>query len=440
MASSTASHPVIFSTSTQHILPPSKYLIPGTWARFQLSQLVNKTLELTQPVPFDFLVRGQILRGTIAEWCTANDVKEEETLEIEYFESLMPPKLLASIEGEEWVGSVSCQRKGYILSGSYDSSIRIYDHSQKLVQAIQGHTGPITSVCWLGSQSTVVSGSHDGTARITLLPDMEIEGPIPSIESSASLRLHTAPISSVASNTSGTHILTAGWDSLLGLFSSSIPDEHEVLDEEEVATRKKRRRVESHKSEPKRKAPIHVLKSHTGKITRGIFNKSGSRVYSCSVDSTIRSWDVNLGVCTDTITANNRPMTDLTVLENETTLLASSSDRVVAIYDIREKSNTGPPSVLPHPAFPSSLASHPTSSHKVASGAYDGIVRMWDLRSTKAPLNSFEVAERKGPNGSITKSSKKVLSVDWANGLLVVGGETGINIWRVTENGEIARS
>jgi hypothetical protein len=115
MASSTPSHPVIFSTSTQHVLPPSKYLIPGTWARFQLSQLVNKTLELAQPVPFDFLIRGQVLRGTIAEWCALNNVKEEETLEIEYFESLMPPKLLASIEGEDWVGSVSCQRKGYAL-------------------------------------------------------------------------------------------------------------------------------------------------------------------------------------------------------------------------------------------------------------------------------------------------------------------------------------
>lgn len=112
MATSSPSHPVVFSTTTQHALPPSKYLIPADWARFQLSQLVNKTLALPRPTPFDFLIRGQILRGTIAEWCALNGVKEEDTLEIEYFESVMPPKRLASIQGEEWIGSVSCQSKG----------------------------------------------------------------------------------------------------------------------------------------------------------------------------------------------------------------------------------------------------------------------------------------------------------------------------------------
>ena len=44
-------------------------MIPATWKRYQLSQLVNKALSLTTPVPFDFLVRGEILRGTLAEWC-----------------------------------------------------------------------------------------------------------------------------------------------------------------------------------------------------------------------------------------------------------------------------------------------------------------------------------------------------------------------------------
>ena len=51
-------------------------MIPASWRRYQLSQLVNKALSLTQPVPFDFLVKGEILRTTIAEWCAENGVGE----------------------------------------------------------------------------------------------------------------------------------------------------------------------------------------------------------------------------------------------------------------------------------------------------------------------------------------------------------------------------
>jgi ribosome biogenesis protein YTM1 len=111
--SSAASHPVIFKTSTKHVLPPSKYLIPATWGRFQLSQLVNKALSLPTPTPFEFLINGVLLHGTVKEWCEERGIQEEETLELEYFESLMPPKHLGSFEGDNWVGSIDCRLPGY---------------------------------------------------------------------------------------------------------------------------------------------------------------------------------------------------------------------------------------------------------------------------------------------------------------------------------------
>ena len=111
--SSAPSHPVIFKTSTKHVLPPSKYLVPATWGRFQLSQLVNKALSLPTPTPFDFLINGELLHGTIKGWCEERGIQEEETLELEYFESLMPPKHLGSFEGDNWVGSIDCRLSGY---------------------------------------------------------------------------------------------------------------------------------------------------------------------------------------------------------------------------------------------------------------------------------------------------------------------------------------
>ena len=64
------SHPVQFTTQTQYPLPAQKFMIPSTWKRYQLSQLINKALSLPKPIPFDFLVQGEILRGSLGDWCT----------------------------------------------------------------------------------------------------------------------------------------------------------------------------------------------------------------------------------------------------------------------------------------------------------------------------------------------------------------------------------
>ena len=69
MAVDTRTIPVLFTTQTQYKLPPQRFMIPIAWKRYQLSQLVNKALSLVQPIPFDFLVRGELLRGSLAEWC-----------------------------------------------------------------------------------------------------------------------------------------------------------------------------------------------------------------------------------------------------------------------------------------------------------------------------------------------------------------------------------
>ena len=79
MASASTSqltHPVVFTTQTPYPLPSQKFMIPATWKRYQLSQLVNKALSLPKLIPFEFLVRGEVLRGTLAEWCAEKGVGE----------------------------------------------------------------------------------------------------------------------------------------------------------------------------------------------------------------------------------------------------------------------------------------------------------------------------------------------------------------------------
>ena len=81
-SSSTAmppSIPVIFTTKTPYQLPPQKFMIPASWRRFQLSQLINTALALPRVVPFDFLIRGVLLGGSLSE--TANgEVSQSSSL------------------------------------------------------------------------------------------------------------------------------------------------------------------------------------------------------------------------------------------------------------------------------------------------------------------------------------------------------------------------
>lgn len=60
------------------------------------------------------------------------------------------------------------------------------------------------------------------------------------------------------------------------------------------------------------------------------------------------------------------------------------------------------------------------------SGAYDGVVRLWDVRSVRGAVASFKTGGDGGKGG-------KILSVDWQGGIVAVGGEGGLEVWRVGE-------
>ncbi|TFK52738.1 WD40 repeat-like protein [Heliocybe sulcata] len=455
MASATEStRPVVFTTSTAYPLPTQKFMIPTSWRRYQLSQLINKALSLDKPIPFDFLVRGEILRGTLAEWCSERGVGEEETLDIEYIESVLPPQQMSSMPHEDWVSCVSCQIPRTFVTGSYDGSIRMFSYAQQLLQTTHIHDAPITSLCVLPQSTgnrtyTIATASQDLTARLTKIQsDTDSPDAPSSSQTLASLHLHTSPLSSISSNSSGSHLLTSSWDALVGLWDTAIPAEDEISPDDlapgRVSKRRKLANKDKSESGVRRKAPAQVLKSHTARVSKAVFSSEESAAgrstaYSCGFDSTVRVWDVESGVCLQTINASEKPMTDLALMSSSQTALASATDRTVTAYDLRVSPSSSSPAIasMLHPALPSCLSvpgshTHTPSStsnsnmHQFISGAYDGVVRLWDLRSVKAPIASFKVAE-----------GKKVLGVDWlgAAGLVGVGGEGGLEVWKIGADG-----
>ncbi|KDQ57484.1 hypothetical protein JAAARDRAFT_129999 [Jaapia argillacea MUCL 33604] len=442
-STSEAARPVVFTTSTPYPLPSQKFMIPTTWKRYQLSQLINKALDLPKPIPFDFLIRGELLRGSLGEWCAERDVGDEETLNIEYIESVMPPQKMSSLPHQDWVSSVSCKIPEHFITGSYDGSIRLFSYSQQLLQTSHLHEAPITSLSIIPQTTSstddttsylVATASHDLTGLITRLflsPESK-----PKTESLASLHLHTSPLASISANSSGTHLLTSSWDSLIGLWDTSIPPSDEIPLEADTTRSSKKRKLAKSGERPKRKAPLQVLKSHTGRVSKVIFGRGEERDegngYSCGYDSTVRVWDVESGMCTRTVSASEKPFLDLALMSSQT-VLAASTDRTITSYDLRAPTSsilTSSSSMI-HPSVPSCITT-PSSSpsinnHQFVSGAYDGVVRLWDLRSVKSPISGFKVNE-----------GGKVLCVDWVvggggggKGMVGIGGEGGVEVWQV---------
>lgn len=143
-------------------------------------------------------------------------------------------------------------------------------------------------------------------------------------------------------------------------------------------------------------------------------------------------------------------MLDMVVTPDGYTALASSTDRTVSIFDLRSPSLASTAGTLMHPATPSCLvypgaaplrllenpneSSAPTttptsSTSQVLTGAYDGIARLWDLRSLKNAIASIKAWEG---------APKKILSVDWVGEVIGIGGEGGVEVWRAGQGDRLS--
>ncbi|KAH3755928.1 WD repeat domain 37 [Pelomyxa schiedti] len=148
------------------------------------------------------------------------------------------------------------------------------------------------------------------------------------------------------------------------------------------------------------RSPQQELKGHTGPVIACDF-VGDNKLISASWDNTIRLWSIT-GECLHT-TSNLEGLdeyihiTNITTLPGSQLVIATSSDGYCRIFDIRLPS----PSISQHAPYASAVEFFQAHSDTCTSGVlttdavtlvtsgFDKSFKIWDLRNTKSPRNTF---------------------------------------------------
>ncbi|RCG31310.1 hypothetical protein DQ384_11380 [Sphaerisporangium album] len=245
------------------------------------------------------------------------------------------------------------------------------------------HTQDITSVAINSDGRTLASAGWDKTVRLW---DMATQRPI-----GAPLTGHDQGVRAVAFSRDGKTLASAGEDRTIRLW--------------DVATHR----------------PIGTpLTGHDDAVSSVAFNPDGKTLASGSWDKTVRLWDVATHRPIGTpLTGHDDAVSSVAFNPDGKTLASGSWDKTVRLWDVATHRPIGTP-LTGHDDTVSSVAFNPDGK-TLASGSWDKTVRLWDV-ATHRPIGT-----------PLTGHDDTVSSVAFNpdGKTLASGGGTPIRLWDV---------
>ncbi|PWN95217.1 WD40 repeat-like protein [Tilletiopsis washingtonensis] len=439
--------PIVLRTSLATLqIPQQPYLVPLSWRRTQLSTLVNRLLSpgdaaSAASIPFDFIIDGELLRGSIDAWLAAHGRTEEETLDIEYVRSTLPPRFASSRECDDWLSDIDARSDGLFLTAAYDSTLRLFGATgtEPLLTQRVAAPGGLTSARFIGSdaEQQVLATGMDGTIHLLSLSSTSA-GPeqMYSATHVASGAAHggsvRAPLCSLSVR--GSQALAAGWDGCVSLW---LPTSLAARSDADESRSKKKRRAERGVAAPEgaRLEPLATLwhappnagvPSANARVGGVVWGAEG-KAYSAGWNGSVREWDVDSQSASSSKTSDKVLLCLDHMAGSAPVLLTGHVDRSIGIWDMRlNAAAITLPLASAHSAPVSAVRAHPSSAHLFASASHDGSVKLWDARSPKAAL--FALSRPPAASGEAAgkgAEKEKVLALDWTSDgqAIASGGE-----------------
>ncbi|KAL2633693.1 hypothetical protein R1flu_005172 [Riccia fluitans] len=390
------------------------FAVPSSLTRYGLSEVINALLGLEKPIPFDFLLDGELIRTSLEKLLLSKNLSAESILNIEYIPAVLPPTPKATQLHHDWVSAVDGSSDSHIYTGSYDTFARVWSPEGTCVRVLEGHQDVITSLTVIrpsaldGRSVSVITGSKDRTLRMWELPSEDLSSQKAS-KSSKCFRGHTSSVQCVAASPSGNQVCSGSWDSSIRLWSTT----HGDVDPETEEIAKKRKIAGS--GADVQHAEIEVaakatLEGHTQCVS-GVAWAAEDYIFSVSWDHSVRSWNTETGENTATLSCS-KALHCLSIGGEGAALVATGgADSVLRIWDPRIVGVVVPILQLSsHKGWITSCKWHPRSTYHLLSASHDGTVKLWDMRA-KVPLHTLEAHK------------DKVLCADWwKDDCIVTGG------------------
>ncbi|KAK9879387.1 hypothetical protein WA026_006457 [Henosepilachna vigintioctopunctata] len=392
---------IILKTKQEEFaIPDSVHLVPIDSDEKSLNDLVNGVLkeshaDILKRKKFDFICLGELLRTSLDEHLKTKSITTEITLDIEYVLRTPAPAPEDTILHDDWVSGIHTCSDKWILTGCYDNTIKLWTSHGKAITSLKEHTNIVKEVKWISetdSHKGFVSVSHDLTGILWAWEDDTTTA-----KPFLTLKGHSRGIDCVGVSPNSERLATGGWDTTLKIWSACLEK-----DIGEPIAKKAKVNMDV-------RTPLHTLEGHKETISAVSWIDNHDIVTS-SMDHTIKIWDAELNGIKNEIVGQKAflssswsPLTK--------SLLATSADQYIRLYDPRSTEGLlCKTTFTSHTGWVSSVDWSPYSEYLFLSGGYDAKVKLWDTRSSKAPLYDMQ-----GHDG-------QVLKVDWSNKKYLISG------------------
>lgn len=287
------------------------------------------------------------------------------------------------------VNSVVLAQSGkYIVSGSSDKTIRIWDlESGDCIRKFVGHNATVKSIVVVPKRKRVVSGALDGSICI-----WDIE----SGKCLQTLKEHQASINTVAVTPDNKHIVSGSWDNDIRVWN-----------------------MESGEC-------TKILKGHqSGVDAIAIAQISNTtRIVSISYDNTIRLWDPEHEKCLKTIDRYEVSMNTIAFTPDCKNIICGSWDNIIRIWDL--ESGICVKELVGHDALVHTITVTPDSRY-IVSGSVDKTIRIWDFNSGKS-IKILKGHKSRINAVIVTPDSRRIVSGSEDNSIRIWDLESGVCI------------